>query len=670
MSNPDVFDLVQESVIVRDLRGRITQWNAASRRLYGWTRSEAVGQAAHELLRTSGEPVSIADWDGDVVRRTADGQKLAVRLKRHVRRDSRGTPIEIIETGVDVTIQRRAEEALSRAEHRYYNVFQAMAVSFWELDFAPVGAMVRTLLGNGVSDLVQYFAEHPGFVRDMIRATRVVDVNDQSVRMFGRGDKQEMLTDLNRYWPDASMPVYAAAVVAAVQGEPHYATETRLSTLDGRDIDVWFTACFPPPEMLARGKLLIGIIDISADKKARTDLEESEHRYRNLFHFLPLPLVQLDRQELADKFRSLRTEGVRDLGKYFDAHPGFFEYAMDAIKVVEVNRHAIDLFGAREQSELLGPATRLWSEGRSVIRQSMEARFRGAASYGSEMKIKTLDGRILDVLYFADFFEAFHDNALGLSCFVDISDRLKAQAALAQLQAEFAHAARVSMLGELTASIAHEVNQPLGAIVTNGEAALRWLDRPSPDLGELRKLAARSMSDARRAADIIQRIRSMAVPGEAERVPILLSNVVEDSLAFLRPELSRHKVEPVLELMPQLPQVLADRVQLQQVFVNLAVNAIQAMAGRPERKLIIRIQSEPEGIKVEVEDTGPGIPSDNIDRLFGSFFTTKKNGMGIGLAICRSIIEAHGGRIRVANLGKGKGARFSFTLPTLPLGQA
>jgi PAS domain S-box-containing protein len=159
MSNADVFDLVQESVIVRDLRGRITQWNAASRRLYGWTRSEAVGQAAHELLRTSGEPVSIADWDGDVVRRTADGQKLAVRLKRHVRHDSRGTPIEIIETGIDVTIQRRAEEALSRAEHRYYNVFQAMAVSFWELDFAPVGAMVRTLLGNGVSDLVQYFAE-------------------------------------------------------------------------------------------------------------------------------------------------------------------------------------------------------------------------------------------------------------------------------------------------------------------------------------------------------------------------------------------------------------------------------------------------------------------------------------------------------------------------------
>jgi PAS domain S-box-containing protein len=663
MNNPDVFDLVQESVIVRDLDGRITQWNAASRRLYGWTRSEAVGQAAHDLLRTSGEPLNVTDWDGDVARRTADGQRLAVRVRRHVRRDGHGVPIEIVETGIDVTVERRAEEALSRAEHRYYNVFQAMAVSFWELDFAPVGAMVRTLAGNGVTDLTQYFAEHQSFVRDMIRATRVVDVNDQSVRMFGRGDKQEMLSDLNRYWPDPSMPVYAAAVVAAVQGQPHYATETRLTTLDGREIDVWFTACFPP-EMLARGKLLIGIIDVSADKKARTDLEESERRYRNLFHFLPLPLLQLNRQELAEKFRKMRAEGVRDLGQYFDTHPEFFEYAMDAIKVVEANRHAIELFGAREQSELLGPATPLWSESRPTIRQSMEARFRGAASYGAEMKIRTLDGRILDVLYFAHFPEAFDDNALGLSCFVDISDRVKAQAALAQLQAEFAHAARVSTLGELTASIAHEVNQPLGAILTNGEAALRWLDRASPDLGELRKLATRSMTDARRASDIIQRIRSMAVPGETERVPILLNSVVEDALAFLRPELSRHKVEAVLQLTSDLPQVWADRVQLQQVVVNLAVNAVQAMTGEPERKLMIRtIQSDAEFIRAEIEDTGPGIPPENIDRLFGSFFTTKKSGMGIGLAICRSIVEAHGGRILATNLGNGRGARFSFTLP-------
>src|SRR3984885_11578622 len=545
MSNPDVFDLVQESVMVCDLEGRITQWNAASRRLYGWTRSEAVGRVARELLSTRGEPAAIAEWDGDIVRHTADAQRLAIRIKKHVRRDSHGVPLDIIETGIDVTAQRRAEEALSRAEHRYYNVFQAMAVSFWELDFAPVGAMVRKLVASGTSDLAKYFADHPGFVREMIRATRVVDVNDQSVRMFGRGDKLEMLADLNRYWPDDSMPVYAASVISAVQGKPHYVAEARLAALDGRELDVLFTACFPP-EMLARGKLLIGIVDISADKKARAGLQESEQRYRRLFHFLPVPLIQLDRRELAAKFDALLAEGVRDLGHYFDTHPGFFDYAMDSIKVVEVNRHALELFGAQDESQLRGPVTRLWSEGRATVRLSMEARFSGAAGHSSDIKIKTFDGRVLDVLYFAHFPEAFDEHALGLACFVDISDRVKAQAALAQLQTEFAHAARVSMLGELTASIAHEVNQPLGAILTNGEAALRWLDRPVPDIGELRRLATRTMTDARRAADIIQRIRAMAVPGDAGREPIGLNSVVQESMTFLRPELSRHNVEAVL----------------------------------------------------------------------------------------------------------------------------
>src|SRR6202044_2104408 len=124
------------------------------------------------------------------------------------------------------------------------------------------------------------------------------------IAMFGRGNKQEMLAGLEPYWPLTSQAVYAMSVVAAVQGRSQYAAETRLSSIDGQVFDVWFTACFPP-EMLARGKLLIGIIDISADKKARTGLKESERRYRNLFHFLPLPLVQLDRQELADRFRSL-----------------------------------------------------------------------------------------------------------------------------------------------------------------------------------------------------------------------------------------------------------------------------------------------------------------------------------------------------------------------------
>jgi PAS domain S-box-containing protein len=665
---PDILDLIQESVVLRDREGRITAWNAASEDLYGFSRAEALGQPVHELLKTRRETIpQIEDqlrgpgtWEGDLVRRTADGVLVTVWLKCLVRGSD-----EILETAINVSAQRRAEEALKRAEHRYYNVFQAMAVSFWELDFSAVGVMVQRLIRGGVADLSSYFSEHPEFVREMIRATRVLDVNDQSVLLLGRGDKQEMLAGLGPYWPDASLPVYAASVVAAIAGRASYATETRLTSIDGREFDVWFTACFPP-EMLARGKLLIGIIDISADKRAKTELETSEQRYRSLFHFLPVALVQLDRTELADVFARMHREGISDLQKYFDAQPDFYEYAANSIRVAAVNPRAVELFGAEDENQLIGPAARLWSEAPEVIRRSMVARFEGASRFESEMKIRTFDNRTRDVLYVAYFPEAFRRTPLGLGCLVDISDRVKAQAMLAQVQAEFAHAARVSMLGELTASIAHEVNQPLGAILTNGEAALRWLNRPEPDLGELRALSKRTIADARRAAEVIRRIRGMATRTEPEQSALALNSVVEEVMQFLRPELSRRGVQAVLDLAPALPPILGDRVQLQQVLANLAVNAMHAMERSEVRTLLIRTtRTDARTIGAEVEDAGAGIAPDHMNRLFQSFFTTKESGMGIGLAICRSIIEAHGGQIEAANLPNRRGARFRFTLPVL-----
>jgi PAS domain-containing protein len=329
----------------------------------------------------------------------------------------------------------------------------------------------------------------------------VIDVNDLSVSMFGRGDKKEMLAGLEPYWPEASFPVYAAAVVAAVQGKPHFAAEARLSSIDGREYDVWFTACFPP-EMLARGKLLIGILDISVDKRAKTALEISEERYRSLFHFLPVAMLQVDRRELADVFTTLQKQAVRDLEAYFKEHPAFYEYAANPIQVIEVNQRAIELFRAHSADQLIGPAARVWSEASDTIQASMAARFSGAARFEAEMKIRAFDGETRDALYVAYFPEAYGREALGLICMLDIGDRVDAQAKRSRMQAEFAYAARVSMLGELTASIAHEVNQPLGAILTSGETAIRWLDRPKPDLGELRALAARTVSDARRAATL------------------------------------------------------------------------------------------------------------------------------------------------------------------------
>jgi C4-dicarboxylate-specific signal transduction histidine kinase len=407
-------------------------------------------------------------------------------------------------------------------------------------------------------------------------------------------------------------------------------------------------------------------LGVTAQPHPLSVAQSSEQRYQTLFHFVPVALIQFDRTELAGVFENLKSQGVQDLMGYIEDHPGFIEYALNSIQVVEVNRRTIELFAARDAAQLLGPVRRFWSEAVDIFQRSMAARFAGAASFEAEFTIRTLDDRLVNVWYVTDFPEALQNHALGLACLVDISDRVKAQEMLVRLQAEFAHAGRVSMLGELTASIAHEINQPLGAIMTNSETALRWLDRPEPDLDELRALATRAIADARRAGDIISRVRAMAERSEPERALVSLNGIVRDVMVFLEPELRRHGVEAVLDLAAGLPDIVADRIQLQQVFANLAINAVQAMSSRAERRLTIRTMlTDQMTLCAEVEDTGPGIPDDHSGRLFQSFFTTKEGGLGIGLAICRSIIEAHGGRIEAANRGGGQGAVFCFTLPVV-----
>ncbi len=235
---------------------------------------------------------------------------------------------------------------------------------------------------------------------------------------------------------------------------------------------------------------------------------------------------------------------------------------------------------------------------------------------------------------------------------------------LAQVQAEFAHAARVSMLGELTASIAHEVNQPLAAIATNAAAGLRWLDRPEPDIAEVRALTQRIIADAQRAAEIIARVRAMAGHHAPETAPLAVNGVVEEAMLFLAHELQGHGVSLRLSLARDVPAVMADRVQIQQVVVNLAVNAIQAMAQTPaaQRRLTVSTSVQGAVVRIAVEDAGPGIDAANHSRLFESFFTTKSNGMGMGLPISRSIVENYGGAISASNLDGG-GAAFVITLP-------
>jgi len=247
------------------------------------------------------------------------------------------------------------------------------------------------------------------------------------------------------------------------------------------------------------------------------------------------------------------------------------------------------------------------------------------------------------------------------------SDGVRAQEKLTQLRGEIAHAARLSILGELTASIAHEVIQPLTAIGSNIEAMQLWLERLPLNLEEVRELTARTAVEVQRAADIIHRVRAMAVRSAPEQLRITINPVIEEAMLFLRHELQQNSVGVSLHLEGHLPELHGDRVQLQQVIVNLAVNAIQAMNNTEitARRLLISTSPITDNwVFITFEDTGPGIASESRDRVFESFFTTKSEGMGIGLPICRTIIEAHRGRIDVANrLGLG-GALIKIVLPS------
>ena len=251
----------------------------------------------------------------------------------------------------------------------------------------------------------------------------------------------------------------------------------------------------------------------------------------------------------------------------------------------------------------------------------------------------------------------------------DITERKRAENELHRAQADLAHVTRLSTLGELTASIAHEVNQPLAAIVTNGEACLRWLRRPVPDMNEAEKTVTRMIANARRASEVIARLRALVRREEPDRVPVDVADLVEDSVTLLERELASHHVQLALWMAPGLPAVRGDRIQLQQVLINLALNAIQAMEGvAPEaRTLTIHADLSPDTgrgpvVAVMVEDTGPGATAETLPSLFTPFVSTKKDGLGIGLSISRSIVEAHGGEILAAPAGAG-GLRFTFTLP-------
>jgi len=307
---------------------------------------------------------------------------------------------------------------------------------------------------------------------------------------------------------------------------------------------------------------------------------------------------------------------------------------------------------------------RVHPDDRKLVQQQLDRAVRGGQNYDYEYRLTMPSGHIkhIHVRAHRQVFETGEEELVG--ALMDITATRKAQEALQMAQTALAHVTRVSMLGEMSASIAHEVNQPLGAIVTNAESSLRWLSRQPPETEEAVASLRQIVKDAHRASDVIRRIREFSKKADPEMSRLDINEVVEEVVTLLRHEALRHGVTTELELEWGPLPVRGDRIQLQQVIINLALNGMQAMATvrDRERVLIMRTQrQQSDRVLVAIEDVGVGIKPENADRLFSAFYTTKPDGLGMGLSICRSIIETHGGRVW-GSPNAGPGMTFQFTI--------
>jgi PAS domain S-box-containing protein len=280
------------------------------------------------------------------------------------------------------------------------------------------------------------------------------------------------------------------------------------------------------------------------------------------------------------------------------------------------------------------------------------------------------DGSRVPVLVGAASLEGSREETV--SFVLDLSERKQAEESLRESQRRYgetqialAHANRVTTMGQLTASIAHEVNQPLAGVRANAESGLRWLRREAPDVDAACRSLEWIIDDGNRASEVIRRVRSLVNKTSVEKLPLDVNDVAREVIALVQRELTNHRVSLLMELAPALPMILGDRVQLQQLLINLVMNGIEAMQpvmDRPRELAIRSRQDETEQVLVGVTDCGVGISVEDADRLFNPFFTTKSSGMGMGLSICRSIVEDHGGRLW-ATATVPHGATFQFTLP-------
>jgi PAS domain S-box-containing protein len=603
-----LFETSAAGMALNRLDGVFTAANPALQRMLGRAEEEIVG---HNVLELNHEEERAATAEAFAKYRSGLLTERHVE-KQYLKKD--GTPVWL---NITTTLVPATEATAPFLQSVYMDITERVRFEAalraseerWRAIFET------STVGIATSDLDRYvttnqgFQQMIGYAEDELRTLGPLDITHEDDLATSR-----KLTDL---------------VVAGRQSA--YRVEKRYRRKDGEI--VWadiHTSLLRATETTPAFFATI-IVDITDRKRAEEALRASEERWRAMFETAPVGIATLDFEH-----RRYLTANER-----FQQMTGYTEDQLRNLTTLEITHE----------------------DDRGATQERIDS---GAVGVLQRKRYRRKDGEVVwaDVTAFVvpatDSTPAF----LG-AVILDITDRKRAEEALQQAEADLARLNRVMLLGEMTASIAHEINQPIAAVITNANAGLRWLGAQRPDIDEVQQALGRIARDGTRAGEVIGRIRALVKKVPPRREPLDINETMREVIALTQTKTQRDAVRLHSRLADGLPLVSADRVQLQQVMINLIINAVEAMCGAsdgPRDLAIVSSIDDANDVVVEVQDTGPGLDPEKIDRLFQSFYTTKPDGIGMGLAISRSIAEAHGGRLSAAP-NNPRGAIFRLTLP-------
>jgi PAS domain S-box-containing protein len=615
----DLFENANDMITTLTLDGTFTSVNKQAEIILGYSREELIGKDSHTIATLASAAlgddrtrrVLAKEWVSPVfeIEVICKGGR-TVPLEARVRfiRGKNGIPVGFQGIYRDITERKNAERALRESEEHYRAVVDMQ------------------------TELVCRFRPD----------TTLTFVNEAYCRYFGKTREELLNTSFLSLIPEHARPA-AKAHIDSLTAYPRLVVDEHEVIAAGGDVrwQRWTDqAIFADTGQLIEFQSTG--VDITERKQAEEALDQSQQQVRRQFE---------------------------QLQAIYQTAPVGLCFLSTTLRFVNINTRLAEMAGLSRVTPIGRPVRDVWP----TLADKLEPICQQVIKTGKPVLDTEIDDRISmpprgECVWHVNSFPVKNaDGAIvGVNVVIlDITERKHAEEALQRAQTELAHVTRVTTLGEMTASIAHEVNQPLGAIVGNADVCLRWLAGEAPDLEQVREALSDIVKDGHRASEVIARIRALVKKETLQKTRLDINEVIGEAVALASPEAQRKRIRMQTERATDLPSVLGDRVQLRQVILNLIMNGIEAMTGVEETARDLVLRSSRDGkqtVRISVQDCGVGLDPQETKRIFAPFHTTKPGGMGMGLAICRSIVEAHGGRLWTTP-NPGPGATFQFTLP-------